>query len=480
MGSHFRLPLASCDTLPAMLLQFHGAARTVTGSMHLLEVNGHKVLLDCGLYQGSRKLAFERNRHLPFKAAEIHNVVLSHAHIDHSGNLPQLTKEGFQGRIICTQATRDLCEWMLRDSAHIQEKDVEHVNKKRAKKKETPFEPLYTAQDAENCLDAFEGIPYEHEVTVAPGVRVTFRDAGHMLGSAVVHLDITEKERRIRLVFTGDVGREHTPIIRDPVPPLDAIVLISESTYGDRLHEKEGDVKEHLAKVIQRTHARGGKLLIPAFSVGRTQNVVYFLHQLTLEGRIPNLPVFVDSPLSANVTEVFRKHPECYDRETLKFLESQRDPFGFARLTYVREVEASKALNELTAPAVIISASGMMESGRVIHHLKFLAPNPRNTILIVGYQAENTLGRRVADRVETIKLFGDEYPLRAEVEEISGLSGHADRDELLRFLGHLRRKPDHTFLVHGEESQSLKFAERLRERGFPRVEVPFPGQRFEV
>ncbi len=463
-----------------MLLHFHGAARTVTGSSHLLEVNGSKVLLDCGLFQGQRKLAFERNRQIPWKSSEIHNVILSHAHIDHSGNLPQLVKSGFQGRIICTQATRDLCEWMLRDSAHIQEKDVEYVNTKRKKNGQTPFEPLYTTKDAEICLEAFEGIPYEHEVTVAPGVRVTFRDAGHMLGSGVVHLDITEGERRIRLVFTGDVGREHMPIIRDPVPPVDALVLISESTYGDRLHAKEDDIKSQLADIVSHTISRGGKLLIPAFSVGRTQNVVYFLNQLTHEKKIPSLPVFVDSPLSANVTEVFRRHPECYDSETLEFLERERDPFGFGSLTYVRDAEASKALNGLTKPCIIIAASGMMESGRVLHHLKNLAPDARNTILIVGYMAENTLGRRVKDRVPSIKVFGEEYPLKAEVREVSGLSGHADRDELLKFLGRMKRKPDHTFLVHGEEDQSLKFADHLREHGFPLVDVPFPGQKFQV
>ncbi len=463
-----------------MFLHFHGAARTVTGSMHLLEVNGAKVLLDCGLFQGKRKLAFERNRTIPFHPAEIHNVILSHAHIDHSGNLPQLTRGGFAGRIICTQATRDLCEWMLRDSAHIQEKDVEYVNKKRRKNGQAPFEPLYSIADAEKCLEFFEGIPYEHEVTVAPGVRLVFRDAGHMLGSAVSHLDIVEGGRRLKLVFTGDVGREHTPIIRDPVPPREAAVVISESTYGDRLHEKEGDIKTHLREVVRKTHARGGKLLIPAFSVGRTQNVVYYLHQLSIEGSIPTLPIFVDSPLSANVTDVFRSHAECYDHETLKFLETHKDPFGFARLTYVREAEASKALNGLTTPCIIIAASGMMESGRVLHHLKRLAPDSRNTILIVGYMAENTLGRRVEERVETIKLFGEEYPLRAEVSEISGLSGHADRDELLGFLGRMKAPPEHAFLVHGEEDQSLKFAEHLRRKGFPKVEVPFPGQRFQV
>ncbi len=463
-----------------MFLHFHGAARTVTGSSHLVEVNGTRLLLDCGLFQGKRKLAFERNRQVPWKSSEIHNVILSHAHIDHSGNLPQLTRGGFQGRVICTQATRDLCEWMLRDSAHIQEKDVEYVNTKRRKSGQTPFEPLYTTKDAEDCLKLFEGIPYEHPVTVAPGVRLTFRDAGHMLGSAIVHLDITEGQRSIQLVFTGDVGREHMPILRNPVPPTDALVLISESTYGDRLHDREDDIKGRLAEVVNQTTARGGKLLIPAFSVGRTQNVVYFLNQLTHEGKIPSLPVFVDSPLSANVTEVFRNHPECYDSETLKFLEQERDPFGFSRLTYVRDAEASKALNAITTPCIIIAASGMMEAGRVIHHLKHIAPNPKNTILIVGYMAENTLGRRVEERAPTIKLFGEEYPLKAAVCEVSGLSGHADRDELLKFLGHFRVKPDYTFLVHGEEVQSLSFAERLREHNFSRVEVPFPGQRFEI
>jgi metallo-beta-lactamase family protein len=463
-----------------MKLHFHGAARTVTGSMHRLDVNGVQLLLDCGLYQGKRKLAFERNRCYPFRPADIHNVVLSHAHIDHSGNLPQLVKDGFRGRIVCTHATQDLCEWMLRDSAHIQEKDVEYVNKKRKRAGETPFEPLYTIADAERCLEHFEGVPYDHEVRVAPGVKLHFEDAGHMLGSGVVHLDITEGSRRVKLVFTGDVGRTHTPILRDPVPPTEAEVLISESTYGDRLHERDVDIKTHLQELLAATYARGGKVLVPAFSVGRTQNVVYYLHQLVSAGALPAMPVFVDSPLSANATDVFRAHPECYDAEALRFLERGKDPFGFNRLTYIRDVEASKALNDLKIPAVIISASGMMESGRVLHHLKRLAPDARNTILIVGYQAENTLGRRIAERVPAIRLFGEEFRLRAEVREVPGLSGHADRDELTSFLEHLHTPPRHTFLVHGEEAQALEFAEHLRGKGFPRVEVPFPGQSFEV
>jgi metallo-beta-lactamase family protein len=461
-----------------MQIQFLGAARTVTGSMHLLEVNGAKLLLDCGLYQGKRKEAFERNRRLPIRPAELRNVILSHAHIDHSGNLPQLTLErhGFQGRIITTSATLDLCAWMLRDAAHIQEMDVQYVNEKRRRKGETPFEPLYTQRDAERCLDFFDSLPYGLEAKVAPGVTLTFEDAGHMLGSAVTHLDIEEGGRRLRLVFTGDVGRPHMPIIRDPVPPRRADVLISESTYGDRLHEKDEDLKARLGEVVRATCARGGKLLIPAFSVGRTQTVVYQLHQLWQAREIPPLPIFVDSPLSANVTEVFRSHPECYDPEILEFFEARNDPFGFARLTYIRDVEASKALNHLPNPCIIIAASGMMESGRVLHHLKNMAPDRRNTILIVGFMAEHTLGRRVAERAPAIKVFGEEYPLRAEVVSISGFSSHADRDELTRFFGKLERPPARTFLVHGEPEQSLPLAEHLqRAAGFPSVEVPGPG-----
>jgi len=463
-----------------MILRFYGAARTVTGSMHVLEVNGVRLLLDCGLYQGKRKIAFVKNRTLPFRPSEIHNVILSHAHIDHSGNLPQLTRDDFQGRIICTQATQDLCARMLRDSGHIQERDVEYVNRKRKKRKQAPFEPLYTVADVGRCLQHFDGIPYEHEVTVAPGVKLTFREAGHMLGSAVSHLAIREGDRDLKLVFTGDVGRVGTPILRNPVPPREADVLISESTYGDRLHEPDVDVKARLSEVVRETRSRGGKLLIPAFSVGRTQRIVYLLHELCNEGVVPPLPIFVDSPLAANVTEVFRAHPECYDSETLEFLEDSRDPFGFGRLTYVRDVQASKALKDLKVPCIVIAASGMMEAGRVLHHLKYIAPDERSTILIVGFMAAHTLGRRVQERVESIRLFGEEYPLRAHVAEITGLSGHADRDELASFLGHFSSPPAHSFLVHGDEEPSMKFAEHLRKKGFPKVEVPEPGQKFEV
>ncbi len=463
-----------------MRLRFHGAARTVTGSCHILEVNGETVLLDCGLFQGKRKEAFERNRRFPFDPSKIHNVVLSHAHIDHSGNLPSLMARGFRGRIVATRATHDLCKWMLRDSAHIQQKDVLYVNKKRRKRKQTPFEPLYSMEDAERAIEHFDGIPYDHDVTVAPGVSVRFEDAGHILGSASCHLRIEENGREHALLFTGDVGRVGRPILRDPVPPRRADLLISESTYGNRLHDAREDVAARLAEVVRRTFDRGGKVLIPAFSVGRTQRLVYHLHELFKDGTLPEVPIFVDSPLAANVTEVFRAHPECYDRDAMEFLKGAEDPLGFSRLTYVRDVAASKALNELRVPCVIIAASGMCEAGRVLHHLKRVAPDRRSTILIVGFMAEHTLGRRIADGVPEIKLYGETYKLRADVESISGLSAHADRDELIEYLGHLEKPPRASFLVHGEEEPAMELAERLGQRGFPRVDVPKPGEVFEA
>jgi len=463
-----------------MKLQFFGAARTVTGSCHLLEVNGSRILLDCGLFQGRRKESFKRNREPRFDPKTIDTVVLSHAHIDHSGCLPRLVAQGFRGRIVTTSATHDLCEFMLRDAGYIQEKDVEYVNRKRKKKKQAPFEPLYTVQDAVRALEHFYSIPYSHEIEVGHGVRVSFEDAGHILGSASVNLTIEEDGRTRTLLFTGDVGRSDRPILRDPVRPKKCDFLICESTYGNRLHPPRANVRQELRQVVAKTFDRGGKVLIPAFSVGRTQRLVYELHELFKARELPRLPIFVDSPLSANVTRVFRAHPECYDGEAMKYVEGEEDPFGFSLLTYTRDVEASKALNELKIPCIIIAASGMCEAGRVIHHLKRIAPDKRSTILIVGFMAEHTLGRRLVERVPAIRLFGDEYPLRAEIESIPGLSGHADRDELLAHLGELESAPERTFLVHGEEQQSFAFAGHLAKKGFPKVDVPELLQSFDV
>ncbi len=463
-----------------MKITFLGAARTVTGSCHLVEVNGQRVLLDCGLRQGKRKESFEANRQFAFDPRSIDAVVLSHAHIDHCGNLPRLVAGGFRGPIWATKATRGLCEWMLRDSAHIQERDVVHVNKRRRERGQRPFEPLYRAADAEKALSQMRGQPYDRRFEAARGIEVTFRDAGHILGSASCHLRVQDAGQEREIVFTGDVGRVARPIIRAPLPPRRAEILICESTYGNRLHPPEADVRERLAEVVQETHSRGGRVLIPAFSVGRTQHLVYHLHNLFEAGRLPSMPIFVDSPLAANATDVYRDHPECYDEETLAFLKRDDDPFGFHRLTFIRDVEASKALNTLNVPMVLISASGMCEAGRVLHHLKRTAPDPRSTILVAGFMAQHTLGRRIVEGQSPIKIFGAEYELEARVESLRGLSGHADRDELLQYLDHLEEPPARTFLVHGEEEPAEAFAEALRERGYPSVDVPNPGQSYDV
>jgi metallo-beta-lactamase family protein len=369
---------------------------------------------------------------------------------------------------------------MLRDSAYIQEKDVAYVNKRRKRRGQRAFEPLYTRADAEKALSQFRGVPYDEACDLFPGVRLTFEDAGHILGSASCHLDIDEEGKSRKLVFTGDVGRDKRPIIRDPVPPKEADILISESTYGDRLHQADEDVRARLLEVVRDAFGRGGKVLIPAFSVGRTQHLVYHLHCLVESGDLPPMPIFVDSPLAANVTEVYRSNPECYDAETREFLAREDDPFGFHRLTFVRDVAASKALVALQSPAIIISASGMCEAGRVIHHLKTIAPDKKSTILIVGYMAPHTLGRRIVEGAQTLRLFGVDHDLAARVEIIGGLSGHADRDELLEHLSHLRNPPERCFLVHGDEKPAESLASALRKNGFPSVEVPGPGDSFEL
>ncbi len=463
-----------------MQLEFHGAARTVTGSCHLVRLRGKTILLDCGLFQGRRKEAFERNRKFEFPVDDVDAVVLSHTHIDHSGNLPSLVRAGFRGPIYSTAATADLCSWMLRDSARIQERDVVYANKRRQRKGQRPFEPLYTTKDAETCLEQFEGVAYAKPTEILPGVQLTFRDAGHILGSASCELRFEEDGRERVLHFTGDVGRDQRPILRDPVLPEEADILISESTYGNRVHPPGEDVRQRLLDVVRAAYDKGGKVLIPAFSVGRTQRLVYEFNDLFDSGQIPPLPIFVDSPLATNVTDVFRDHPECFDEEARALVDKKDDPFGFRRLTYTHDVEASKALNQLRVSAIIIAASGMCEGGRVVHHLKKIAPDPDSTILLVGFMAQHTLGRRIANREATIRIFGDEVPLRAHIESIGGFSGHADRDELLTHLSSLKRPPASTFLVHGELEPATELTEALRSRGFENVEIPKPGQVFDV
>lgn len=456
-----------------MKLTFHGATRTVTGSQHLLEVNGTRILLECGLFQGKRKQAFEINRQFPFDPAEIDVLVLSHAHIDHSGNLPNLVKSGFQGDVLCTFATRDLCAIMLRDSAHIQQQDAEYVNKRRARGGEPPVEPLYDLEDAVEALKYFMAIGYDRPYRITPEITLTFLDAGHILGSAIVVLDVRENGRERRLVFSGDLGRPDLPILRDPTRVEGADILLIESTYGTRLHESVPAAERELKRIVLDTYYQGGKVIIPAFAVGRTQEIVYHLNRLKERQAIPaDLPVFVDSPLAIDATSIFRLHPECFDEEISDFMIELGDPFGFRDLQYTRSVAASKAINFLREPAVIISASGMCEAGRIQHHLKNNIQDARNTVLIVGWQAPDTLGRRIVERQPVVKIFGEEYRLNARVEVINGFSAHADRDELLAWTGAMRQEPEYTFVIHGEEQVSEAFAGMLHREGHPNVTVP--------
>lgn len=463
-----------------MKITFWGAAQTVTGSMHHLEADGKRYLLDCGMYQGRRKEAEERNRRFPFAARSIDGVILSHAHIDHSGNLPLLVKNGFAGPIYATPATVDLCHAMLMDTAHIQEKDVEFLNKWRSKRGEGVIEPLYTTDDAQRTFPLFQPVEYHSPKQLSPRLAYECYDAGHILGSSTILLHYQADGGEVRLAFSGDVGRPNLPIIRDPEPMPPADYLIMESTYGGRSHDDEKVVKNQLSDVIQRTAARGGKVIVPAFAVGRTQQLVLLLHELTNEGRVPNIPIFVDSPLAVDVTEIFRKHPECFDEEARRYLTGGNDPFGFQRLTYIHEASESKKLNDLHGPVVIISPSGMCEAGRILHHLRNNIEDPRNTILITGYQAENTLGRKLEEKWPEVKIFGEPMRVRAEVESLQALSGHADQNELLAWMKSMTGRLKKVFLVHGEPQGAAALADAIRKQYKIETVAPGWGQSFEL
>jgi len=460
-----------------MKLTFCGADRTVTGSKHLIELdNGKKLLLDCGLYQGRRANADRLNREFLFDPTKIDAVLLSHAHIDHSGLLPKLWKDGFRGCIYATHATQSLCGLMLRDSAHIQEKDVYFVNKLHRRRGKPPVEPLYTMEDAEGVMQHFVGVSYGHSFHPMEGVCVVYRDAGHILGSASMTLTIKEKGRTVTLGFTGDLGNPNRPILRDPQKMDDCDYLITESTYGGKTHEPASRTKERLAEVIGRTSARGGKVIIPAFAVGRTQEIVYALDQLWNEDHLPDIPIYVDSPLAVNATSVYQSHPECYDRELCKYILTDPNPFGFERLTYIRDVEDSKALNGSRVPMVIISASGMCEAGRILHHLRNNIGDDRNTVLIVGYCAEHTLCHRIAKKLPWVRIFGEEHTLRANVEVMHSLSAHADEPGLLDFIGKLDRgRLKRIFMVHGAPKRQAAFEQALMREGYTNISLPDYG-----
>jgi metallo-beta-lactamase family protein len=460
---------------------FWGAARTVTGSMHLVEACGKSLLLDCGLVQGGgRAVAQARNREFPFRPKDIDAVLLSHAHIDHCGNLPNLVNQGFAGPIYCTPATRALAAVMLGDSAKIQEEDAAYLNRHRDRG-EPPVEPLYDGRDVFRTLLRLRAVPYDTPTPVGPGLEVTFADAGHLLGSAIVHLRLDTPGGSRRLTFTGDLGRPGQPILRDPAPLPPADLILTESTYGGHTHEPVEETAERLGDVVRRTADRGGKIIIPAFSVGRTQAIVFFLHQLRRAGRLPEVPVFVDSPMAVRATEVFRAHPECFDAATLALLAADPDLFGeHPHIRYIDKVHESIALNRRPEPCLIISASGMCEAGRILHHLKHNIEDRRNTVLIVGYQAPDTLGRRLVDRLPEVRILGRTVPLRAEVVVLNGLSSHADHGEMMRSLTPLLGTARKVRLVHGEPERATALAAGLRTAGFEDVAIPDRGETTDV
>lgn len=450
-----------------MRITFHGAAQTVTGTQHLLEVNGCKILLDCGLYQGSRKETFARNQNFPFDPGELDALVLSHAHIDHSGNIPNLVKRGYRGPIYATEATSDLCKYMLRDSGRIQESDAEFVNKLALKHGEPSpnAQPLYTEADAIACLGCFKGFRYQQSFIVAPGVTVTFFDAGHILGSAMVVLDVNENGRRYRLAFSGDIGRKNLPILRDPSFLTGVDYLIMESTYGAKVHRPPEEGFAEFKQLVQESIARGGKIIVPSFAVGRAQELIYDLQRLLLAHEIPPLPVYVDSPLASEVTTVFRAHRELFDDEMQGMLRATNgEVLGFGSLHYTQSVEESKAINDQKGPLIIISASGMCESGRIRHHLRNNIEDPKNAILIVSWQAPDTLGRRLADREKNVRIFGEPFKVRAKVSTINGYSGHAGQDLLVQWATFLKPQVKKVFIVHGEPASSNTLADLLKKQ----------------
>jgi metallo-beta-lactamase family protein len=465
-------------------LEFLGAARGVTGSKHLLTTSRARVLLDCGLFQGHRKEAFRRNQQLRIDHSRLDAVVLSHAHIDHSGALPLLYKKGYRGPIYATPATLDLCSPMLMDTAYLMKSDAEHVNRlaRLGEPGVEEVEALFEADDVEGVLSSMIGLPYHRHQTIAPGIDLTFYDAGHVLGSAIVVLDIEDDGRKLRLAFTGDLGRKHLPILRSPEVPDRVDCLVTETTYGNRLHDPIELTGAALAKVVATTHARGGKVIIPSFALERAQEIIYVLKKLRDQGQTPRLPVYVDSPLTVKITDVFKLHPECYDKEAYAMLMSEDSPFEFPELRYVSSVEESMRLDSKPGSSIIISASGMCEGGRILHHLRAGIGDERNTILIVGFQAEHTLGRRLVEHRPEVRIFGIMHRREAAVEVLNGFSGHADKDGLMKFAEAVRAKGklSRVILVHGEPEAQDAFANSLREKGFGDVIAPDEGARVRL
>jgi len=466
-----------------MKIKFLGAAREVTGSKHLITTrSGKRILLDCGMFQGKGLDTDAMNRHLGFNPGEIDHIILSHAHIDHSGLIPYIYRLGFRGSIVCTSATRDLCSILLADCGHIQEMDTKYFNEKRARQGLEPVEPIYTRLDAVRCMELFIGVPFGRKFYIDENIKVKFTDTGHMLGGGVANIEINDGGQLYRIAYTGDIGRPVNRILRSPQPFPQADYLITESTYGDRLHEDSDFADEQLLNVVKETCVqKGGKLIIPSFSVGRTQEIVYSLNNFYNERRLPKVDIYVDSPLSVNATNIFRMHPECFNESLLKVMETDPDPFGFNSLHYTQSSEESKRLNDTKKPCVIISASGMMEAGRVKHHLANSISNPQNTILAVGYCAPSTLGAKILRGDKQVSIFGNLLDVKADIRRIEAFSGHADYKEIISFLKCQNPKQiKKTFIVHGDYKVQQHFQGEIEKEGFKNIEIPDRGEEFEI
>ena len=465
-----------------MKLTFHGAVRSVTGSRHLIETDGNRVLLDCGLFQGRREETERRNRYLGFDPKEIDAVLLSHAHIDHSGALPALAKYGFSGKVFATRATADLSEIMLADSAHLQESDCQYVNRKERRTDGAFRQPLYTADDVRAIVRQFVGVRYGDVVSPMRGMKATFHDAGHILGSAAISLRITEAGGTKVILFSGDLGRRQMPILRDPQPPPPCDFLIIESTYGDRTHgETAEEATQRACALIEHAIAHRSKIIVPAFAVGRTQDIVMWMKDMVKKGQVPPIPMYIDSPLALRATEIFRRHPECYDEDTYRILTTEVDPFIAKYIRYVSSVQESQKLNTMKGPCIIIAASGMCEGGRVLHHLRHAIGDDANIVAIVGFQAEHTLGRKLVEGWDTVPIFGVPVPRRARVVRFNGLSAHGDREDLLAYLRAIKPLPRQVFIVHGEERQAFSLAAAMRlEHSELNVTVPELGNAYDL
>ncbi len=466
-----------------MKIQFLGAARTVTGSKHLITSDdGINILLDCGFFQGKGSETDAMNRHFGFDPASIDYLILSHAHIDHSGNIPNLVKQGFKGQIICTKATLDLCSIMLKDCAHIQENDVKYLNKRRLKLGQAPLKPLYNENDVEKAMKLFLGIPYNSNHNVYEKLKVMFTDSGHILGSAGINIELTENKKTTKLFFSGDIGRYNSSILKDPQPFPQADYIITESTYGDRLHSDISQTEQQLFDVIYDTCiTKKGKVIIPAFSLGRTQELVYALDKMSTKKMLPKINVYVDSPLSVNATNIMRNHPECFNDNILEYMKSDSNPFGFDNLIYIQDVIESKKLNELKEPCIIISASGMADAGRIKHHIANNISDSKNTILIVGYAEPHSLGGKLRAKQKKVKVYGVEHEVNADIVIIDSYSAHGDYREMIEYYDcQDKSKVKHVFLVHGEYNVQLNYQKKLLDAGFMAITIPAPGDVVEL